>query len=75
MKFPKAMYTNEQKAWCANYAERTRFDPMMDDYEAGNVTFYEAAMKAARWYEDHSSDPHQSISDNIPGSLGVRTGT
>ncbi|CAB3735052.1 hypothetical protein LMG22037_05927 [Paraburkholderia phenoliruptrix] len=67
MKFHKGKYTKEQQAWCENYEARTDFDPLMDDFEAGNETFYEAAQKSIRWFEDHSSDALNSISHNVPG--------
>jgi hypothetical protein len=56
MKFPKKLYTEEQKAWCVNYEKRTTFEPLMDDYEAGNCTFQEAANYSVRWFEDWSID-------------------
>jgi hypothetical protein len=40
MRFPKGKYTKEQREWCVLYEARTGFDPMMDDFEAGNETFY-----------------------------------
>lgn len=66
MKFPKGKYTKQQQAWCKNYEDRTGFDPMMDDFEAGNETFYEGAIKSVRWYEQHASDAYLSISSNVP---------
>jgi hypothetical protein len=67
MKFPKGKYTAEQRAWCENYESRTGFEPLMDDFEARNETFYEAATKSVSWFEDHSSDALLSVSSNIPG--------
>jgi hypothetical protein len=67
MKFPKGKYSAEQRAWCENYESRTGFDPLMEDFEAGNETFYEAATKSVSWFEDHSCDAFLSVSSNIPG--------
>ncbi|WP_321944454.1 hypothetical protein [Paraburkholderia tropica] len=67
MKFRKGMYTPEQQAWCVLYEARTGFDPMMDDFEAGNETFYEGAQKSVRWFEDHAADAINAISRDVPG--------
>ncbi|CAE6820399.1 hypothetical protein R70006_06170 [Paraburkholderia domus] len=67
MKFLKGKYTQAQQAWCENYEARTGFDPLMDDFEAGNESFYEGATKSVSWYEDHSNDALLSISNAIPG--------
>lgn len=67
MNFAKDKYTKDQREWCERYEARTGFDPMMDDYEAGNVTFYEAAQKSVSWFEDHAADAMNAISNNIPG--------
>lgn len=63
----KKKYTPEQWAWCENYQSRTMFDPMMDSFEVGEKSFYEAAQFAIRWYEDHSKDAYLSVSNNVPG--------
>jgi hypothetical protein len=56
MRFPKKLYSEEQKAWCVNYENRTTFEPLMDDYEAGNCTFQEAASRSVHWFESWSGD-------------------
>ncbi len=67
MKFEKGMYSGEQRAWCENYQSRTGFEPLMEDFEAGNETFYQGATKSVSWFEDHSNDALLSVSSNIPG--------
>lgn len=67
MKFQKGRYTPEQQAWCVLYEGRTGFDPMMDNFEAGNETFYQAAQKSVRWFEDHAADALNAISREVPG--------
>ena len=67
MKFPKGKYTADQQAWCRKYESETGFDPMTDDFEAGNVSFYSAAQNAIHWYESHTSSVHLRIQDGVPG--------
>jgi hypothetical protein len=67
MRFPNGKYTKVQQAWCENYEARTGFDPMMDDFEAGNETFHQAAQKSIRWFEDHAADALNAISRYVPG--------
>ncbi len=59
-------FTPEQKEWCDNYEARTGFEPLMDDYVAGNESFIAAAKRSVRWFEDHASDAMRRIG-NIPG--------
>lgn len=56
-----------QKAWCTNYQNETGFDPLMDDFYAGNETFVQAAKKSVRWFESWASDAHLNIGKDIPG--------
>jgi hypothetical protein len=49
-------YTEEQKEWCKNYQDETRFEPLMDDFEAGKESFYKAATFSLTWFESWSSD-------------------
>lgn len=56
MKFPKKLYTKIQRKWCENYQSVTGFEPLMDDYEAGNRTFQQAANLSVWWFEDWSND-------------------
>lgn len=67
--YDRNKYTPEQWEWCIKYQRETGFDPMMEDFEAGNKTFVEAAQFACTWYEDHSSDAHLRITRGIPGEL------
>lgn len=68
MKYQKKYYTAEQKAWCQNYHASTTFEPMMDDYEAGNVTFVKAAQDSIDWFESWAIEARQKAEgDGIPG--------
>ena len=62
-----AVMTAEQKAWCKLYEQQTTFEPLMDDFLAGNETFVAAAKKSNYWFESWSSDAHLAISRHIPG--------
>jgi hypothetical protein len=66
--FDRSKYTPEQWEWCVKYENRTGFDPMMEDFEAGIKTFYEAAQHACAWYDDHTGDAHNAVTRNIPGN-------
>ena len=56
MKYPKKIFTEAQIAWCKNYENETTFEPLMDDFIAGNQTFQEAAESSIHWFESWSSD-------------------
>jgi hypothetical protein len=62
----QSIFTPEQKKWCDNYEARTGFEPIMDEYIAGNESFVAAAKRSVRWFEDHASDAMRKIGD-IPG--------
>lgn len=59
--------TRAQREWCLNYKKATTFEPLMDDFLAGNCTFVEAAKRSNVWFDDWSSDAYLSISRQIPG--------
>lgn len=59
--------TKAQIEWCKLYEEQTTFEPMMDDFKAGNESFVDAARKSNRWFESWASDSHLNISRHIPG--------
>lgn len=59
--------TQEQRAWCKLYVEQTTFEPLMDDFRAGNMTFVDAAKQSNRWFEDWSGDAYLNITRHIPG--------
>lgn len=65
--YDRTKYTQEQWDWCQKYESRTGFDPMMESFEAGDRSFYDAARSAVSWYEMHSIDAFLAISGNIPG--------
>lgn len=69
MKFPKGKYTNEQKEWCRLYERETGFDPhAMADYEAGHLSFVQAAKDSINWFESWSCDVFLRITKKpIPG--------
>lgn len=63
MVLTKKVYTADQRRWCENYEDRTGFEPLMEDFEAGDETFAQAAQKSVVWFEDWSSDALLFISD------------
>ena len=68
MKYPRNLYSAEQKAWCQKYQAETTFEPLMCDYVAGQQTFYEAARFSVDWFESWSSDAHLKIGTAVPGA-------
>ena len=64
----KVRMTKEERAWCKRYEKETTFEPLMDDFLAGNETFLEAARASVRWFEDWSRDALLNISRDIPGA-------
>ena len=60
--------TKEQRAWCKRYEQNTTFEPLMDDFLAGNITFVVAAKRSNHWFEVWSSDAYRAISQ-IPGEF------
>ena len=73
MKFPRGKYTEKQREWCERYERETGFDPhAMGDYEAGNLTFVQAAKHSVAWFEDWASDAYLQITKgSIPGDEWV----
>lgn len=61
-------YTNEQWKWCENYQFWTDYEPQMEEFENGSMTFVKAAQFAAAWYESHTSDAYLKLC-NIPGAV------
>jgi len=55
-----------QKKWCKTYQAATGFEPLMDDFEAGNETFLEAVQKSTVWFEDWANDALLKITRGIP---------
>lgn len=58
--------TAKQKAWCQAYENSTTFEPLMDDFLAGNVSFVRAAKHSRDWFESWMNDAFRGIPD-IPG--------
>jgi len=54
--YPRRFYTLEQRAWCIRYECQTFFEPVMDDYEAGNQTFEEAQAWNKQWLLDWAKE-------------------
>ena len=48
-------YNLEQVAWCNKYETITFFKPIMDEFEAGNETFQQAALRNVQWFEAWSA--------------------
>lgn len=69
MNFPEGKYTDAQKKWCQFYERETGFEPhAMADYEAGHLTFVQAAKDSIGWFENWSNEVfHRITKDRIPG--------
>lgn len=68
LSYPREKFTPEQWAWCQRYEQWTSYEPLMDDFLAGNQLFYEAAQFSLQWFQDHSTDAYLRASDGpIPG--------
>lgn len=67
--YPAKLYTKSQREWCERYERETTFEPLMCDYEAGNMTFVEAARNSTQWFESWASDALRRGCDDIPGAL------
>lgn len=67
-KWPADKFDDAQRAWCEHYERETDFEPQMDDYIAGNVSFVDAASAAVTWFEQHSTDQFlRMTAHHIPG--------
>jgi hypothetical protein len=64
-----SQYTQAQREWCQRYERETTFEPLMCDFEAGNISFLEAAKESRKWFEDWSNDAYLRGCDNIPGEM------
>lgn len=60
--------TAEQKAWMRSYRDNTCIE-FADDTE---LTFEESARKQLRWYEDHASDAHRRLEDELSDLLNKK---
>lgn len=52
---------DEQKVWCMQYKEATDFEPLIDDFLAGNESFAVASRKSVLWFEDYCADAQRNI--------------
>ena len=58
----------KQRYWLKLYEDATGFEPLyQEDIDSGEKTFVEAALANCRWYEDHASEVHLRITQDIPG--------
>ncbi len=62
-------YTKAQREWCERYEQETTFEPLMCDFEAGNVSFIQAAKESTRWFENWSGDALLRGCGDIPGLI------
>ena len=60
------LLTPKQRSWCRRYEQQTTFEPLMDDFLAGNESFLEAARNSVWWFTEWSNEAHCKIR-NIPG--------
>ena len=56
-------YSDKQKEWCKEYERITTVEPVMGDFEAGHVSFEDAANNAVGWFESWGSDSFLQIGD------------
>lgn len=56
MNIKNKKYTKKQIEWCDNYLDATTFDPLMDQFEAGEETFQQAAQRSVHWFEQWSQN-------------------
>lgn len=54
--YPRKHYTVAQRAWCIRYETETLFEPVMDEYEAGNCTFEAAQAWNKQWLLDWAKE-------------------
>lgn len=57
----KRRATPAQRNWLRDYELATTFEPLMDDWLAGNETFEEMAKKSIQWFQDWASETHHAI--------------
>lgn len=62
----KRRMSPKQRAWCKEYENSTTFEPLMDDFLAGNESFAQAAKKSRDWFENWMNDAFLGIPE-IPG--------
>lgn len=66
-KYPKKLYSEDQKNWCSRYEADTGFEPLMDEYEAGNESFVDGAKRSLGWFSDWAEETHRKL-ENVPGA-------
>jgi len=47
--------------WCSDYKKATSFEPLMDDFIAGNETFQQAAEASIEWFRDYFEESMRAI--------------
>lgn len=63
---PKKM-SAKQTAWCKAYEDATTFEPLMDDFLAGDETFAQAAQKSRHWFNDWVVEAFHRLPDTPEG--------
>ena len=67
-------YSAEQLRWCRMYEAETGWPALMQDFESGSETFYEAARKSIGWFESWASDTLLRVTArSIPGAPQMET--
>lgn len=66
MKSKKVVMSKARKAWCAEYERATSWEPLMDDYLAGNESFMEAANHSIQWFRDWAQETSSTIERGLP---------
>ena len=62
-------YSAKQLRWCRMYEAETGWPALMQDFESGSETFYEAARKSIGWFESWASDALLRVTArSIPGA-------
>ena len=67
-------YSAKQLRWCRMYEAETGWPALMQDFESGSETFYEAARKSIGWFESWASDTLLRVTArSIPGTPQMET--
>lgn len=57
----KRKFTKKQSEWCKFYQRQTSFEPLMDDYLAGNESFAQAAAGSIEWFSDYANETRRNL--------------
>ena len=61
------LYSQKQANWCRAYEIETSFEPVMEDYEAGTMTFREAQDWNIAWFKAWAIETHGNLERSVNG--------